>query len=441
LISFAPQQRFIQQGLLFDMASLEVVATLASIADGPQSAKVKRYSDLLSSIVSLSSPPESQLAADLVAYSDSLLSSSLGIMHTRPLLTTIIQSLNSLSPDTKVTVGSHIVGALQSQSASFEEQDASVREVLATGYEAQEDYSAAAKALQGIHLETTQRQIADDEKVQMWTRIVRLYLEDDDTVSAETALNKIKNLPSATQIFKQKPDLKLYYQLSQARILDSRRKFLDASTEYFNVSLSPTVAEEDRLQALSAAIKTAILAGAGPARSRALGKLYKDERSVETEEYGILEKMFLDRLLSPAEVDAFASSLQPHQLAQTADGSTVLTKAVNEHNLLAASRLYENISTAALGDILGLSDSKDGTAAEKAEAYAAKMLQEGRLKGVIDQIEGVVIFEGQDGVKAGTAGSELRTWDHGVQGLVEDVEKCAAAISESFPVRCVLGRR
>jgi COP9 signalosome complex subunit 4 len=435
LISLAPQQRFIQQGLLFDMASREVAATLASIAHGPQAAKVKGYSDLLSRIVSSPPSPESQLAADLVAYSDSLFSSSLGIMHTRPLLTTMIQSLNSLSPDTKVTVGSHIVGALQSQSASFEEQDASIREVLATGYEAQEDYSAAAKALQGIHLETTQRQIADDEKVQMWTRIVRLYLEDDDTVSAETALNKIKNLPSATQIFKQKPDLKLYYQLSQARILDSRRKFLDASTEYLNVSLSPTVAEEDRLQALSAAIKTAILAGAGPARSRALGKLYKDERSMETEEYGILEKMFLDRLLSPAEVDAFASSLQPHQLAPTADGSTVLTKAVNEHNLLAASRLYENISTAALGDILGLSDSKDGTAAEKAETYAAKMLQEGRLKGVIDQIEGVVIFEGQDGVKAGTAGSDLRSWDHGVQGLVEDVEKCAAAISESFPVR------
>jgi COP9 signalosome complex subunit 4 len=421
------------------MASPEVAAALASVSAAPQSAKVKGYNDLLSDMISSSSSPEPQLAADLVAYTDSLLSSPLGIMHTRPLLTVIIQSLNSLSPDTKVTVGSHIIEALQSQSASFEEQVASIREVVATGYEAQEEYSAAAKALQGIHLETTQRQIADDAKVEMWTRIVRLYLEDDDTVSAETALNKIKNLPSTTEIFRRKPDLRLYYQLSQARILDSRRKFLDASAEYLNVSLSPTVAEEDRLQALSAAIKTAILAPAGPTRSRALGKLYKDERSTETEEYGILEKMFLDRLLSPAEVDAFASSLQPHQLAQTADGSTVLTKAVNEHNLLAASRLYENISTAALGTILGLSDSKDGTAAEKAEAYAAKMVQEGRLKGVIDQIDGVVIFDGQDGVKAGTAGSELRTWDHGVQGLVEDVERCAAAISESFPV-CQVGK-
>jgi COP9 signalosome complex subunit 4 len=420
------------------MASPEVTTSLQSISDGPQSAKIKGYNDLLSRIVSSPSSSEAQLAADFVAYSDSLLSAALSVMHTRPLLTTIIQSLNGLSPETKVTVGSHIVQALQSQSASYEEQDASIREVLATAYEALEDYSAAARALQGIHLETTQRQIPDDAKVEMWTRIVRLYLEDDDTVSAETALNKIKNLLSATDIFREKPDLKLHYQLSQARILDSRRKFLDASAEYLNVSLSSTVAEDDRLQALSAAIKTAILAPAGPTRSRAVGKLYKDERSIETEEFGILEKMFLDRLLSPAEVDTFAASLQPHQLAQTADGSTVLTKAVNEHNLLAASRLYKNISTAALGAILGLSDSKDGSAAEKAEAYAAKMVQEGRLKGVIDQIDGVVIFEAEDGVKAGTAGSELRTWDHGVQGLVEDVEKCAAAITESFPVREVL---
>jgi COP9 signalosome complex subunit 4 len=128
------------------MASSEVTAALASISDGPQSAKVKGYNDLLSRLISSPSSPESQLAADFVAYSDSLLSSSLGIMHTRPLLTAIIQSLNSLSADSKVTIGSHIVEALQSQSASFEEQDASVREVLATGYEAQEDYSAAARA-------------------------------------------------------------------------------------------------------------------------------------------------------------------------------------------------------------------------------------------------------------------------------------------------------
>ncbi|KAF7510924.1 hypothetical protein GJ744_005754 [Endocarpon pusillum] len=414
------------------MASADTTAGLESLSNASQDAKPKLYNNLLDQITT-SETSTDQLTADLVALSDSILSGSLSIVATRPLLTNFIQSLSKLSPDTIVTVGSYVLSAFQSQSTTFEEQEALLREALCTAYEAQEDYTSAAKALQGIHLDTSQRQITDEAKVQMWIKIVRLYLEDDDTVSAEQALNKIKNLPSSNQTLASNSDLKLHYQLSQARILDARRKFLDASAEYLNVSLSPDVAEDDRLQALSAAIKTAILAPAGPQRSKTLGKLYKDERASETEEYSILEKMFLDRLLSAEEVDTFAASLLPHQLAQTADGSTVLAKAVIEHNLLAASRLYENISTMALGKILGLEGGREETAAEKAEDYAARMMEQGRLKGKIDQIDGVISFEIQDGVQAGSNERELRMWDYGVQGLVEDVERCAAGISEAFP--------
>lgn len=417
------------------MASPAVLSDLESASNASQDAKPKLYNDLFRKITS-SNTSVDQLTADLIAFSDSILSGSLSIVATRPLLTSFIQSLSKLQPETIITVGSHVLNTFQSQSTTFEEQEALLREALCTAYEAQEDYTSAAKALQGIHLDTSQRQISDDAKVQMWIKIVRLYLEDDDTVSAEQALNKIKNLSSSNQTLAGNPDLKLHYQLSQARILDARRKFLDASAEYYNVSLSSTVAEDDRLHALSAAIKTAILAPAGPQRNKTLGKLYKDERASDTEEYGILEKMFLDRLLSAEEVDTFAASLMPHQLAQTADGSTVLAKAVIEHNLLAASRLYENISTAALGKILGLEDGKEETAAEKAEDYAARMMEQERLKGKIDQIDGVILFEIQDGGEVGSSGRELRMWDHAVQGLVEDVERCAAGVGEAFPV-CV----
>ena len=415
------------------MTSAEVIAGLKAASSASQDAKPKIYGDLLDRIASSNTTTE-QLTSNLIALSDSILSGSLSIVATRPLLTSFIQSLSKVQPDTIITVGSHVLDNFQSQSTTFEEQEALLREALCAAYEKQEDYTSAAKALQGIHLDTSQRQITDEAKVQMWVKIVRLYLEDDDTVSAEQALNKIKNLSSSNQTLASSPDLKLHYQLSQARILDSRRKFLDASAEYLNVSLSSTVAEDDRLQALSAAIKTAILAPAGPQRNKTLGKLYKDERASEREEYGILEKMFLDRLLSPEEVDTFAASLMPHQLAQTSDGSTVLAKAVIEHNLLAASRLYENISTTALGKILGLEDAKEETAAEKAEDYAAKMMEQGRLKGKIDQIDGVISFEIQDGIEAGSSGRDLRIWDVAVQGLVEDVERCAAGVGAAFPV-------
>ena len=128
------------------------------------------------------------------------------------------------------------------------------------------------------------------------------------------------------------------------------------------------------MQTLSAAITCAVLAPAGPQRARQLGKLYKDDRSADTPEYSILEKIFLDRLLSPAEVSAFASTLKDHQLAKTSDDSTVLDKAVLEHNLLAISRLYQNISITSLGTLLG-------TDADRAEAYAAGMIESARLSG------------------------------------------------------------
>lgn len=417
------------------MVSSKLTAELSAAANGAQADKTNQYTRILNDLTS--KPDRSsneEHSSNLIAYVDSLLSSSLGIISTRPLLSNLIQSLNSAPSAIQVEVGAHVANLLHSQTASFEEQNTAVREILAGGYEAEEEWTKAAQALQGIQLESTQRQVPDLVKVQTWIRIVRCYLEDDDTVSAETALNKIKNSTAAQQVLPTSPDLQLHYQLSQARILDSRRDFLNAAAEYLNVSFSPSVAEEDRLHALSAAIKTAILAPAGPQRNRMLGKLYKDERSAETEEYGILEKMYLDRLLSAAEVNTFAASLASHQLAQNADGSTVLSRAVTEHNLLAASKLYENISTAALAEILGLKDSKDDSAAEKAEDYAAKMIEQGRLRAEIDQIDGVITFESIPGISLVGDAQRLRVWDQAVQGLIEDVEKYTESITEQFPV-------
>lgn len=414
------------------MSSSKLQAALGDAANS--SDKSAAYTQILSELSQSTFTNTDEQANSLIAYFDSLFSSSLGIISTKPLLTSLVQSLNSAPAVVKIQVGSHITDNLQSQTASFEEQDATVREILAEGYEAEEEWSKAAEALQGIQLDSTQRNVTDLVKAQTWIRIVRCYLEDDDNVKAESALNKIKNSTGALQVLQDSPELQLHYQLAQARILDSRRDFLNASAEYLKVSFSRAVAEEDRLQALSAAIKTAVLAPAGPQRNRTLGRLYKDERSTDTQEHGILEKMFLDRLLSQQEVDTFAASLAEHQLAITADGSTVLSKAVTEHNLLAASKLYDNISTAALADILGLKDSKDETAAERAEDYAARMIEQGRLRAEIDQIDLVIRFEALPGLPFTGDVKDLRLYDLAVQGLVEDVERCAAEIGEAFPV-------
>ena len=150
------------------------------------------------------------------------------------------------------------------------------------------------------------------------------------------------------------------------------------------------VSEDDLESALQAAIKCTILAAAGPQRSRMLATLYKDERCAKMPLYPFLEKVFLERILQKAEVrarasgvvasahallalgrfaevvrrcapppptlprhrccvpqvDSFAEGLAQHQVATLPDGSTVLERAVTEHNLEAASKLYNNIYVA-----------------------------------------------------------------------------------------------
>merc|ERR1719213_535513 len=112
--------------------------------------------------------------------------------------------------------------------------------------------------------------------------------------------------------------LDLRYKVCHARILDSKRKFLEAASKYCDLSLQSfggKVVEEDLMQLLRCAVTCAILAPAGPQRSRILASLCKDERIRHLEHYEILQKMFLERLIRAAEVNMFEQSLQPHQKA------------------------------------------------------------------------------------------------------------------------------
>lgn len=58
----------------------------------------------------------------------------------------------------------------------------------------------------------------------------------------------------------------------------------------------------------------------GQQRSRMLATLFKDERCQQLAAYGILEKMYLDRIIRGNQLQEFAAMLMPHQKATTADG-------------------------------------------------------------------------------------------------------------------------
>jgi COP9 signalosome complex subunit 4 len=389
------------------------------------------FKAILSNIKTLSTPDK--ITEDLESIADTMLGSSLGVVQVRQMMTDFIATLKELNNhDLWIGMGMHLVNRINestSLSSSLIEAVAATRELVASGHEGQDDFAAAARVLAEIPLDSSARRISDAERASIWIRIVRDYLEVDDGTAAEMYLNKLKNvMPDVAD-----PTLQLHFKLSAARIQDANRQFLAAARSYHQISFSPDIAEEERLHTLSMAIKCAVLAPAGPLRSRVLASLYKDERSAGLEEHGILEKMFLDRLLAPAEVEKFAQGLAPHQLATTADGSTVLARAVVEHNLLGASRLFDNIGFDELGLLLGLNG-------DKGEETTAKMIEQGRVSGWIDQIDRIIYFSG--GEASGEKGSgraevsnakEMRRWDANVQGLAEHVEHLTNALQAEFP--------
>ena len=269
------------------MASEEVSSRLLEIEDSSASKKAANYNDLLSKILVVSTPDK--LATNLVAYVESLLGESLGIVASRPLLTSFVGQFRDVKdPDVKIEVGQHVLQLLAPKVVSYEEQDTEIKYILADAFEEQEDFTSSAKTLQTVTLDSSQRAVSADDKARLWIRIVRCYLEEDDPTSASTYLNRVKNVLHEVQ----DKETRLQFQLSQARILDSQRSFLDASAAYHAISHEPIVDEEERLKALSEAMKCAVLAPAGPQRGRTLARLHKDDRADQVEEYSILEKIF-----------------------------------------------------------------------------------------------------------------------------------------------------
>lgn len=280
---------------------------------------------------------------------------------------------------------------LAPRTVSYEEQSTALREQLASVYQSQEEWSKAAQTLAGIDLESGMRVIDPEYKLGMCVKIAMLYLEDEDAVGAETFIKRASSLLSSCT----NEELELQYKSCYARLLDSKRRFLEAATRYFELSQvghkliegGRRLDEGDVMKALSAAITCTILASAGPQRSRMLATLYKDERTSRLPIlHPFLEKVYMERILKAEEVENFAMSLAPHQLARLPDGSTVIERSVMEHNLEAASKLYSRIYISELAALLGIPDR------DKIEKAAGKMISENRLQGKLDQVDGVITF-------------------------------------------------
>ncbi|GAA6009923.1 uncharacterized protein JCM10292_001037 [Rhodotorula paludigena] len=370
-------------------------AELQRIGTLPQKDKSQAYLSLLEQTIASSS----DLATDLSQWLSVVAAADFPQIVARQVLEGFVARVQTIADrEQKKKVYATSLELLQPRITSFEEQVCTLREQYADLLEGDEEFPEAAKVLIGIPLEAGSR--SDEYKLKVYIRIVRLFLEEEDSTSANTYFNRASLIAHcATDL-----ETQLQFKLCQARMFDLERRFAEAASKYHEISYVTALAEEERLQALGAAIICAVLAPAGPIRARLLASLYRDERSTQSDQFSILSKMFLDQMIRPDEVADFASKLRPHQLARlpptqavviASDAEletgkkgpeTVLDRAMMEHNVLAASRVYNNITFHGLGLLLGLRPSA-------AEAMARTMIQQKRLKATLDQIDNLIVFD------------------------------------------------
>jgi len=380
------------------------------------SGRMEKFSELVKTLVNQHDVQQLKDLVDCMLAEESTFA-----LFARPVLQQVAEQMDKLKNPELKELGLHTLERLRGRVVSFEEEDFVIRELLSEVFQAEGDWNEAAKCLAAINLETGTRCRTPLQKAEKYVKIAELYLEDEDPVAADTfcaraamVMHEVEDVP-----------LNLRFKVCHARIMDSKRKFLEAASKYCDLSqqtLNGQVQEEDLLMLLKSAVTCAILAPAGPQRSRILALLCKDERIRSVEHHEILHKMFLERLIRGSEIQKFEQSLVPHQKALLADGQTVLERAVLQHNVLAASRVYKNIRLLDLGQLLEVPP-------DRAEKIAAKMIAERRLGGFIDQKGGTIHFQGSD--------ENLEQWDRHIRNVCSQVNSVFLKIKDQSAMKDV----
>lgn len=144
-------------------------------------------------------------------------------------------------------------------------------------------------------------------------------------------------------------------------------------------------------------------------------QVFKDERLSQLDALqnfsahsGVLKKMYLNQILKKEELAKFESLLADHQRHIMSDGLTIVERAVIEHNMIGAGKLYLTIGLQELGHLLGID-------ASKAQKVASTMIMDGMLKASIDQVDNILTFKEEQ--------NSLITWDQSISNMCVHLNK------------------
>lgn len=353
-----------------------------------------------------------------------------GRTYTTPaLLQYIIQQVGREQPDNAdkskwfpyqslLNIAQHLVDTIKTKADDFPTQLMGATRLLSEFHQAGGDYKKAALVLSSFKFDGYRQQVeaSANDKMKWHVDTCMLYLEIDDSAQAQQAVKRAHVL--LNDITKNS-ELYVSFKGCYARVQDSQRNFLGAAREYHALSQYYGILDEaSLLESLKCAVTCAILAPAGPDRMRRLATLYADERVSQLPNYQMLEKMFKERIIRKPDVEKFEKLLAAHQNAMMAAGQTVLSKAIIGHNILAVSKIYNNITFVELASLLAISPAK-------AEELARKMIEGKQMEGTIDQVQGIIEFQNRTG--------SLSAWDVQVNNTCLVVNDVLERIHKVYP--------
>lgn len=314
------------------------------------------------------------------------LADGVNVAQSRSAIQQALEKLKVADANVAIDFYKFLLEKLQPRSVLFKDQICVIRESLAERLQSLEQWQEAAQFLIGMIplMDASEPEF----QARIYVQIVRLLLEDDnDPASAEIYLNRASMIMPDCKDY----NLQLAFKVCQARILDYKRRFLDASIRFYELSqIVPDPDEQNR--ALTQSIVTCCLSNATIQRTRQLNTLVKDER-VEKLCDPIVRKVLncvhSENLLDPGMMKEFrAKFLSEHHLATLSDGkTTVFDRAVIEHNMFVISKRVASVTFDELARIVGMDSKLD------AEQYLAKMITEGRVSGCLDQAQDCAYFE------------------------------------------------
>jgi len=123
-----------------------------------------------------------------------LVQESRPLTESKPAINSLAKSLENLNSDNCLKVALHAIEKIKPRMLLFEEEDMIFKKELADIYSARDDHESAARVLETINLEQTNRAITANDKVDVWLDIAQHWFNADDSVNAEKFVNKAAHI-------------------------------------------------------------------------------------------------------------------------------------------------------------------------------------------------------------------------------------------------------